>query len=418
MFTKTYSNNLRLVACQKKDVNIISFKIFVCAGSKDETNDEQGYAHFLEHMFFKSTKNHTTEQILKQLDHLGVSKNAYTSITHTCYYFKCVADKFEECLKIFSEMFFEPAFLKKDVQKEKSVILEEYKMGEDEAPKKAIEEAFKTLFNGTCLGHSPIGTISSIKSVTPEKLIEFKNKHYQSQNVIISVSGNIAFSKVDKLVQRHFVDLFNNKVQDVYTIPKYIECEAKQNHVFNKKDNQQSNVVILYNLKNQPRRKRKAYRLLFSILGNGMSSKLFEVVRNKRALVYYIGAECERICNNLIGEIFFSTSNVNVDEALIEIRKVLQECANGSVMEEELIREKNKIIATFEYSRESNSNIAEDNGLDIMEFGKIMSVEEMIDEYNEISLNEIIECAKELALNKNFVVSAVGACNKKQLKAF
>lgn len=418
MFTKTYSNNLRLAVCQKKDVNVVSFKIIVCTGSKDESNSELGYAHFLEHMFFKSTKYHTSEQILKQLDYLGVSKNAYTSLTHTCYYFKCVANKFEESLKIFSEMFFQQAFLKKDVQKEKSVILEEYKMGEDKAESKVIEEAFKSLFSGTCLGHSPIGTISSIKSVTPEKLIEFKNKHYLSQNVIISVSGNINYSKVDKLVQGYFVDRFNNKVQDIYTIPKYIDCNVKQNYIFNKKDNQQSSVVILYNLKNQTRRKRKAYQLLFSILGNGMSSKLFEVVRNKRGLVYYIGAECERICNNLIGEIFFSTSNLNVDEALLEIKKILQECANGSIIDEELIREKNKLIATFEYSRESNSNIAEDNGLDIMEYGKIMSVKEMIDEYNGISLDEIIDCAKELTLNNNFVVSAVGACDKKQLKVF
>ena len=178
MKIKKFQNNMRLVVNTKKGVDVVSFKIYVTVGSQNERPSELGFAHFLEHMFFKSTSNHSSTEILKRLDDLGATKNAYTSITKTCYYFKCIGSVLEECVSLYSEMFFNQAFKQEEIENEKMVILEEHKMDEDDPFKKCIQTGYNTMFSGTSIGHSVLGTPKTINSVTSKKLLDFKKRTY------------------------------------------------------------------------------------------------------------------------------------------------------------------------------------------------------------------------------------------------
>lgn len=419
MKVKTYPNNLRLVVNTKKDVDVISFKIYVTAGAKDEQVNEYGYAHFLEHMFFKSTNKTSTEELLKKLEDLGTLKNAYTSMSRTCYYFKCMGSVFKQCLQIFSEMFFNDAFSKDEIEKEKSVILEEYKMGEDNPTKKCVTSAYNSMFDGTILGHDVIGTIDTIKSVTPQKLLDFKNRLYLPHNVVISVSGNVSFSHAEKLVKQYFVNNFTqNQIQPAYKPLDYLPLTIKDRYLAYQKDNMQSEIYIMYNLGELSRHKKIAFNLLFAILGYGMSSKFFETIRGKLGLVYTIASGCTKICNNFMAEIIFATSSNNVAHALHNIKQILDDCANGKILQEELVRTKNNFISNLVFDRESNGAIAENNALDLIEYSKIISEKQLIDEYMAITLEEIIDCAKDVANSKDYVVTSVGTCTKKDIEAF
>lgn len=419
MQIKTYSNNLRLIINTKKDVDVISFKLFVQAGSNDEGKTEYGYAHFLEHMFFKSTKNHNGEELLKKLDDLGVSKNAYTSITKTCYYFKCLSGVFEKSLEYFSEMFFNKTFKKEEIQKEKLVILEEYKMVEDEPTQKCIKLAYNCLFNNTTLGHDVIGTMQSIKSVTANKLLEFKNRLYVPSNIVISISGNITAKQVQKLVEKYFINNFDKNIQTKeHKLIEYKNLSPCGKYIATKKDNKQTEVYILTDHKNINRRQRIAYNLFFAILGYGMSSKFFEEIRSKMGLVYSIDAACSKVANNFLSEILFATSPENVSKALTAIKKIISDCANGSISDEELTRTKNKFISSFVFANESNSVIAENNANDIMDYGKIINEKELSKEYMSITLQEVIQCAKEVSKETNYVVSSVGTAKKADLMVY
>lgn len=419
MKIKTYPNNLRLVVNTKKDVDVVSCKIFVTVGAMNELENEHGYAHFLEHMFFKSTKNHSAEEILKKLDDLGASKNAYTGVSKTCYYFKSLSTVFEECLSIFSEMFFNKTFLKDDIQKEQYVVLEEYKMGEDSPVKKCMKNGINSMFHGTSIAHDIVGSPTTIKSITSKKLLNFKQKHYTPNNIIISISGNITFDKAEKFITKYFVNYFDQEIaQPVYRAPNYCMLTPKEKFIVKKKENKQAEVYILIGLKETNMRERIAFNLLFAILGYGMSSKFFETIRGQLGLVYNIDADCTKICNNFLGEILFATSPKNVSKTLGAIKDIFVACANGGITEEELKRIKNQFVSNFIFSTESNSVIAENNAIDLIDYSKIMSNEEITKEYMSITLTEVIECAKYVLNEKNFVVSAVGNILKKQLHTF
>lgn len=418
MKIKTYSNNLRLVVNTKKDVDVVSFQLFINAGAKNEKETEYGYAHFLEHMFFKSTKLNSYIEILKKLDDLGVVKNAYTGIGTTCYYFKSLSGKVEEVIKLYSEMFFNQTFKAEEIEKEKQVILEEYKMGQDNANHKCVRLGYKTLFNGTKVGHDVIGTQETIKSVTAQKLKNFKKKFYTPENVVISISGNISFNKAKKLVEKYFVNLFEQKTNNKSCEVQYFPLKPNKKYVHSHKDNEQSVVYILTDLKEKNLHERVIYNLYYAILGMDMSSKFFEIIRGQKGLVYSIDSDCTKLEKNYLSEIFFATSNDRVGEALTEIKQILKDCASGQITKEELERTKAKYVSGFVFSSESNSSIAANNGLDLIEYGKIISGKELTEEYNKVTLEEIIECAKAVYNETNYVVASVGNCKLSDLKKF
>ncbi len=418
MKIKTYSNNLRLVVNTKKDVDVVSFNIFVNVGAKDEDENEHGYAHFLEHMFFKSTKNKSYEDILKRLDELGVSNNAYTTMTKTCFYFKCLSGVLDETVSLFADMFFNYSFDIKETNNERKVILEELKMDEDDQTKKAMVLSFLEMFNNTSYGHDIIGTTQSLKSVTPERLSSFKKKHYLPHNIVISVSGNVSFRKINSIINKYFISKMPNKSLGKPTYNQEVIVDNFAKYVAKKKDNKQSVVYILTNFGKRTFHERAVLNLYYAILGYGMSSRFFEVLRSKKALVYSIDAGCSTMGENLISEILFSTTTNKVETALKEIKHILYECANNNINNEELIRAKNKFIASIEYANESNSKIAEMNGNDIITKGFIRKDREVINELQSVTLEDIKKFATSVMDNKSFVVSSVGNCTKKALKSF
>lgn len=417
MKIKTYNNGLRLVVNKKNDTDTVSFNILVGVGSKDEDENYLGTAHFLEHMFFKSTKTMSYDEILGKLDELGVSHNAYTSMIKTCYYFKCLSSVFGETVGLFSDMFFNNSFNKKEIENEKKVILEEYKMDEDDQTKKAITNAFEDMFCGMPFGHNIIGTPTSIKTMTLEKLVSFKKK-YVPNKVVISVSGKVSFRYVNKLVKKYFVDRFIYKNDNEILQINCYEDKIKRKFVSKQKDNKQSIVYILYNFGEMSFKERTILNIYFSILGYGMSSKLFAEIRSKRGLVYDIDAGATSIGKNMMAEILFATSNENVADAIVAVKEMLERCASGEIFEAELIRAKNKFIANLSYGMESNSGIANTNGNELLTKGFIRPDIEIEREIKAASLQDVILMAKKVINNKKFVVSSVGKCKKLDLKLF
>ena len=418
MKIKTYSNNLRLVVNTKKNVDVVSFNIFVNVGAKNEGENEHGYAHFLEHMFFKSTKQTSYKDILKRLDDLGVSNNAYTTMTKTCYYFKCLSGVLEETIALFSEMFFNYDFNPKEMNNERRVILEELKMDEDDQTKKAIVMSFLKMFKNTIYGHEIIGTSKSIKSVTTERLTVFKKRYYLPHNIVISVSGNISFGKINTLIKKYFISKMG---QTAINEPEYnqpVNAVNGAQYITKKKDNKQSVVYILTDFGKRSFHERAVLNLYYAVLGYGMSSQLFEILRGKKALVYSIDAGCSTMGDNTISEILFSTTTNNVESALREVRNILRKCADGNISIDELTRAKNKLIASIEYANESNSKISEMNGSDLIANGFIRKDKEVINEILSVTLTDVKNAAIEVLNNNSFVVSGVGNCTNKMLKSF
>ena len=149
-----------------------------------------------------------------------------------------------------------------------------------------------------------------------------------------------------------------------------------------------------------------------------MSSKFFEIIRGQKGLVYSIDADCTKIGENYLAEIFFATSNAKVKEALVAIKQILNDCANGQITQAELNKTKTKYISGFVFEGESNSNIASNNALDVIEYNRIISHKELVQEYMSVTLDEIVNAAKSVCKQTNYVVSAVGKCKTEDLKVY
>lgn len=418
MKIKQYSSGLRLVVNNKKDSDIISFRIFVKTASCDESPKEYGIAHFLEHMFFKSTKNHTYQELSTLFDEMGTQKNAYTGTHTTCYYFKCLKNVFEQNVKLFAEMFFNISYKQEEINNEKFVILEEYKMGNDNTQKKCILNGYKALFKNTPLEHDVIGTPKHIKSFTAKMLNDFKQKNYLPNKIVISVSGNVKLKEVEKYLLKYFKQLFEGSFKEEYKKAEYVNTTQIPQFVAKSKDNEQSVVYILTDLGEKTNKEMYAFDLLFAILGYGMSSKFYNIIRGEKALVYNIDADTSSDGSNNFAEIMFATSNDKVCTALNSILEILKDCSQGKITKEELEKSKNKYIAGMVYTNETNSGISMRNGSDLISDNIIETHKQVVSDIRSVTLEQVINCANEYYSLQTYVVSSVGKCTKKDLLCF
>ena len=207
---KTYKNGLRLCH-EKNDKNVIAVNILFNVGSYNESENEQGYSHFIEHLLFKSSQKFSTMEIMDKLSYYGADFNAYTSRTVTRYIFKCLKENFEPCFEIYSDMIINPKFDSEEIDKERGVVIEEMKKCDDDPTEVLYRTVMENYYHNNSYAHDELGTEEIISKVSREQLLEYKNKHYTANNCVISVVGNIEFDELDRIVEKYFVSAFKEK---------------------------------------------------------------------------------------------------------------------------------------------------------------------------------------------------------------
>jgi len=418
IYTKTYSNGLRLIL-EKNSKNVIASNILFGVGSQDENKKEEGYSHFIEHLVFKSSENYKTEEIMDKLTMLGADFNAYTAKTTTRFIFKCLAENFEPCFEIYSDMLLRPKFLLEELDRERNVVIEEMKKYEDEPSEVMYQAAVQNYFEGSSFAHDILGNEENISNVTREELLAYKNKYYKAENTIISICGNIDFDELDRIVTKYFVSNFNYEAEPIFST-KY---DSKENinckYQVIERDDAQANVCL--HIKTVPYESNLKYvaSLYTSILGNSQNSRLYKKIREELGLVYSIYAYNDIKKGH--GEMFiiFGTRPKNVQKAIFEIKKIIGELAENGATELELERAKNWKKSCMEFSSETNSDIADMNATLIYSDNKHTSLKSRKSKYDKIKLEDINKFAKKIAYEKVFNVVAVGKnINIEDLKQF
>ena len=417
-FQKTYDNGLRLIL-EKNDRPITAVNIMFFVGSQNEEKDEEGYAHFIEHMTFKSSENYSTDESMDKFAMLGADYNAYTSKTVTRFVFKCINENFEELFKVYSDLILRSKFNQDELDKERQVIVEEMKRSQDDPIEIMYEDAVNNFYYGNKYAHDALGTEENILSATKEKLLNFKNKFYRANNCVISVIGNISLEKLDEIVSRYFADYFNEKSEPYKVDFSQIEPNIKENYKIITRDDKQANVCIMLKAPNYASEQKYIADIYASILGNTQNSKLFKRIREELGLVYNIYASCE--VGARIGEIViaFGTRPSNVKKALAEIRKIINELAEEGITENELEYAKTWKKSITLYSEESSSRIADLNASMVHYHGKPLSAKERMEGYDKIKVQDVFDFAKQVANEKQFAVVAIGkGIKKNDLKEF
>ena len=405
--TKIYENGLRLIF-EKNNKNVMSTNIMFNVGSQNETESQQGYSHFIEHMIFKGTKKINAVEIMDKLTFLGADYNAFTSKTMTKFVFKCLSENFEKCFDIYSDILLNAEFDQEELDRERQVVIEEMKRCDDDPTEVMYKRAMENYFNGLSFAHDELGIEQIIENVTREELMKYKNKYYKSENCVISVVGNIEFDELDRIITKYFAKFFDYKKEPNKLDVTPYEINISKTYDIVERDDNQANVCLLIKFVSSFDKMKYSADLYTSILGSSQNSRLFKIIREKLGLVYTIYAYNEM--NLKAGEllIMFGTRPKNVKKAMVEIKKAILDFAENGATEEELVRAKNWKKSCLSFGTETNSDLAEINGTIFNIFGKVFDANERRKILDSITLDDVNNFAKIIAKEKIFNIVAVG----------
>lgn len=398
---RTLKSGLRVAVDEIKTVETVSVAVFVNTGSRNENEKNNGISHFLEHMAFKGTKTRSAEQIAQDFDNIGGRINAYTSREKTVYYAKILKKDTKFATEFLADILQNSTFAKEEVEKERGVILQEIAMTND-TPDDIIFDYFQeTAFPNQALGRSILGPEKNIKNFKRQSFQDYIDAQYNYSNIAVVASGNIKEKDFVEYVENSFINLSDNQIAKP-------EIGIYQGGEFRKeKKLEQVNLILGFNgVSYMDQEEFYKCQILSSILGGGMSSRLFQEVREKRGLAYSIYAFNYANFDSGSFGIYGATNPKQANE-LIKVTRDELEKVSQDITEVELARSKVQLTASLLMGAESNNNRSQKLGNDILTYGKIRSYSEITEEILKISKEEVMELAKKIFTSK-MTFSAIG----------
>ncbi|MEL7564309.1 MAG: pitrilysin family protein [Dehalobacterium sp.] len=397
------SNGIRVVTEELSFVHSVSIGIWVGTGSRYEDKSNHGISHFLEHMLFKGTKNRTAKQIAESLETVGGQINAFTAKEYTCYYAKVLNDHFDLATDVLADMLLNSLFRTEDMEKERNVILEEIKMYED-TPDELVHDVYsKTMWQIDPLGQSIIGTSDSVGKISLEQLVSYYKSTYVPQNVVIAVAGNIKREVVLNKLEELFSQLSGEKPKTNLVTP-----QAFSNTAFVPKDIEQMHICLGF--PGLPSQHDSIYALtvLNHVLGGGLSSRLFQEIREERGLTYSIYSYHSGYSNTGLFGVYAGTSEQNAEEVVEIVLKQIENIKLKGITREELENTKEHIKGTILLSLENSSNRMNRLGKSEISFGRIITPEEVVEKVMKVTHDNIIDIALKIFGWENLAFAAVG----------
>lgn len=387
------NNGIRVAHKEIKSTKIVHCGFILNIGSRDEKENEQGLAHFWEHMAFKGTRKRKAFHIINRLEAVGGELNAYTTKEKICFYASVLDNYFENALELLTDITFDSVFPEKQIEKERGVILEEMAMYHD-APEDAIQDEFDNLvFRGHPLGNNILGTAESVTSFQKQDFQKFISDNINTEQLILSVVGNISLKKVKRLVSKYLegIPAFNARLNRQ---PFKLFNPAK---LVNRRELLQSQCAIgrpAYGLKDD---KRQSFFMLTNILGGpGLNSRLNMALREKHGFVYAIEANYQAYSDIGLFSIFFGTDPQQLDRSIKIVLKELHKLRDNPLGSLQLHRAKEQLMGQLAMSEENNVSLMLMMGKSILNIGKVPSLEDIFAKIQNTTAKELQEIAREM----------------------
>lgn len=398
------SNNLTIVTESIDHVRSVAIGIWVKNGSRQEPAEKNGISHFIEHMLFKGTRKRSTEDIAKAIDSIGGQMDAFTTREYVGFYIKVLDDHLATALELLSDIVLNPTFPEDELEKERNVIFEEISMTED-TPQDLVYEIFTEKFwNSHPLGRPISGTKASVQSITRDDLFDYFRRRYTAENMLVSIAGHIRHEQVAELVGRYFGQLEKrgDEWNDHPPVPLPHFIQRSKNEL------EQIHICLGTVSPSLTSERRYAVSALSNILGGGLSSRLFQNIREKRGLVYTIssGLSLYRDAGCLIvyAGTGTQTAPLVLDLTIEELRKL----RDSGVTEEELQRSKDNMKGALVLGLESTSSRMSNIAQQEMYFGRYISLDEMIQKIDSITTLDIKSVADEILDDKYLSLTILG----------
>ena len=381
-----FDDNLRLVCHYIPNVRSVSCVVFVGTGSASETSKNNGLSHFLEHMIFKGTKDRSAFSIVEEIENIGGTINAFTSKQLTAYYTVCTDEHTEKAVEILSDIVINSQFSETEIEKEKEVILKELNMSDDDAQDLCIEMLLGSLFKKNSLGQTILGKKKNIEGMTRDMLLDYYNNKYTSGNTVIVMVGNIKIEDATKLAKTYFVNKFN---KSNISVDKEKDVTPSFNYVKKFRAIEQANVAIGFKGYDFFNKDANALMLLNLILGNGMSSRLFQKIREELALAYSVYSYTSTYLNNGLLTIYMGTTPKYVEKGVRAIKEEIEIFKKQGITEKEFLRGREQVKSNFIIAQESTSAVMRNHGKYVLFTNAPFDIDSYVDQFNNYTIDDI-----------------------------
>ena len=394
-------NGLTIIGEEIPYVKSISLGVWINAGSRIEDEEISGVSHFIEHMRFKGTRNRTSKQIASEIDNLGGQINAFTSKECTCYYVKLLDSHIDIGIDVLSDMILNSKFNEDDLDKERSVIIEELKMYEDSPEDLAYDLLTENIYKHDPLGMNIIGTEESLNRLNREKLLDYFNKYYVPNNSVIAISGNFNFDEIINKIEEKFKVW---KKRDVNVDIK--KAEFKSCFLTKNKDIEQVNLAM--SLEAVPIESDKevyALAVINTVFGGSISSRLFQKIREEKGLVYsiYSSQSLYRKCGEL--GIFASMSNEHLKEVYESIIEEIKIMKKYYLTDQEIKESKEQLKGSYILGLESTSSRMMSIGRSLLLNNKVESTDDILKSIDNVDRETV-----KIVIDKIFNLDKLGVC--------
>jgi predicted Zn-dependent peptidase len=367
--------------------------IIVNTGSRDELENKAGLAHFIEHLIFKRTEKRSTNQILNRLESVGADLNAYTTKEYTCVHASFLNPYLDRTLDLFNDIMFHSTFPEEEMDKEKSVILDEISSYLDQ-PEEAINDDFEDmLFAGHPLGNNILGTTESVQHFTREDVINFRKANYRTNEIVVAVLGNYTLNSVVNKGSKHFADVEENNPSEKRIKPGTIA----QSNTTIYKPIMQAHCILGTQAYSTHQSQKVALMLLNNYFGgNGMSSVLNLQIREKYGIAYTIESNFSPLSDTGIFSIYFGTDKEKQTRALSLIFKEIKKLKEHPLNELQLQKAKNKFIGQIALGEENRIGLIISMAKSLIDHDKIDSLETVFEKINAVTTTEMADVANEI----------------------
>lgn len=404
VFKKTVlPNGVRIITEEIDYVRSVSVGLWVGAGSRDEREGYEGISHFIEHMLFKGTKNRTARELAESLESVGGQLNAFTTKEYTCFYAKVLDEDMDLANDVLSDMFFNSLFDEKEIEKEKKVVIEEIKMYED-SPDELIHDLFSEyVWNDHPLGKPILGTEESIHGLSREKIMDYLGHHYAPENLVIAVAGKIDHEDIIKKLAPIYGEFKRGGIRILEGTPK-----GQTIHRYNTKDTEQMHLVMGVPGLGQDDEDIYPMHIINNVLGGGLSSRLFQEVREQRGLAYSVYSYHSTYVDSGMFAIYAGTTPDNTQEVVECILAELQKMKNEGITADELAKTVAQVKGSLYLGLESVSNRMSRLGKTELSYNRVISPEEMVEKLEKVTLEDVKRVMNRLWVKDKFSLVMMG----------
>lgn len=406
----TLANGIRVVSETLPKSRSVSIGVWVKVGSRHEPQELGGVSHFIEHMFFKGTERRSAKDIAIEMDSLGGEMNAFTSQETTTYYAKVVDEHLPTVIDILADILLASRFDPADMEKERKVILEEIKSVED-TPDDYIHELFtSTVWPDNSLGRPILGIPETIKTLSHQSIISYIERYYLPKEIVISVAGNFEHSRLIELLNTSFGKLSRTGVPKKDITPGFTRAT-----VVKKKQLEQVQICLGCGGLKYAHEDRFVLMALNTVLGNSMSSRLFQEIREQNALAYSIYSYITSYRDTGLLTIYAGTDPSNALEVVRLVTRELKKIKDEGITQAEGLRVKNQIKGSLVLSLESSNSHMSRLARQEIYFGRYHSMDDIIKSVESVALDQVQQLAQKLFTPENLSLTILGPLSKSEV---